>query len=159
MTIGHCTGQNISITKFYGLLLLWRFLHSLVWFLGWGDLEVGLSWDPGPLLYLACLLPAWQLERERLEMGGNRKKGFERKQKERVPLIYTGNPPPTPCHSAPFYRLEMCHSSQPRFKGEESPRLSSHVTEARMGYGYIGKIKPRSGWGLAVARDLGLYVA
>lgn len=97
--------------------------------------------------------------RERLEMGGNRKKGFERKQKERVPLIYTGNPPPTPCHSAPFYRLEMCHSSQPRFKGEESPRLSSHVTEARMGYGYIGKIKPRSGWGLAVARDLGLYVA
>lgn len=83
MTIGHCTGQNISITKFYGLLLLWRFLHSLVWFLGWGDLEVGLSWDPGPLLYLACLLPAWQLERdsrweetERKGLKENRKKGF-----------------------------------------------------------------------------------
>lgn len=130
MTIGHCTGQNISITKFYWLLLLWRFLHSLVWFLGWSDLEVGLSWDPGPLLYLACLLPAWQLERERLEMGGNRKKGFERNRKGSSDLYW--KPAPHPLSLCPIRQIRNVSLKPAQVQGggesqaEQSRYRSTH---------------------------------
>ena len=50
---------------------------SIVCFLGWDGWKAGLSWDPWPLLHVAWLLSAQQLERERdRDWREEREQGF-----------------------------------------------------------------------------------
>lgn len=128
-----------SIIGSYWSPWVWRFLHSPAWLPGQEGFKAGLSW---PLLHMAWLLPALQLERQ-TNRPWEKPEGAESKA--------SSSPcreiPPAPIHRATLsHPMDYKHVTKASLdsRGDQTPGPGSPITEAHGGYGCLGS-KPHQG--------------
>lgn len=143
-----------SIIGSYWSPWIWRFLHSPAWLPGQEGFKAGLSW---PLLHMAWLLPALQLETDQPTLGetrGSREQGF-------LLSLQGGSTRTHPQgHFVPSHGLQTCHQSQPGFEGRSDSWATQSHYRSTCGV-WMPWEQTTSGqrlqirWGFAVVRRTG----
>ena len=135
--LDHTEPSHPSYGKSYWSPGVWRSLHSPAWLPGWEGFQAGLSW---PLLHVAWLLPALQLERQ-TDTGRD-----QREQRARLPPVPTGrfhpHPPTVLLCPIPWITSMSPKPAWVRGEGDQTPGMGGPII-AHVGYGRLGSKPPQ----------------